>query len=214
MSKPLIQPALPKVSSSEEGLHIRLVGHRWALETCKRWHYTRGMGSCTIRFGFWTDDRYDGVIAFIPDSGHHTTVKQFWQNLAGGKTVELSRIALRPQVERESPTTRYVSMALSKLKEMRAFDLMFTYCDPSLHEGILYRACSFYQYEAPSGTGYTYVRPDGSLMHSRNSSYKTLTGGYKRMRTPLKERYFAPLTKRCRRRIERMIADGDKRILR
>lgn len=200
--------------AAKDNLRIVLINYAGAKETCRRWHYTGSIGApSTIRFGFWAGDRYDGLIAFNPNNTQPPKVTQFWERLSdGGKTVELSRIALRRQNQRESPTTRYVSLALSRLREMRLFDLLFTYSDPTYHEGTLYRACSFYQYETTKGPSVTYVRPDGSFAHSRWSQDRG--ADWKVIRMKRKERYFFPLTKRCRKRIERMIADGDKRILR
>ena len=207
-------------------IEVMRISHAGAKEACKRWHYTKTIApTCTIRFGFGIGERFDGVVAFNPTNAQPPGVTAFWEELAGGgKTCELSRVALRPQRERESPTTRYVSLALSKLRELRLFDLVYSYSDPRLHEGTLYRACSFHQYATGEGVNFELVTTDGKILHGRTSKSSNGVGpqslheayalGWKRVDTPRKERYFFPLTKRCRRRIERMIADGDDRILR
>ena len=207
-------------------IEVLPISRAGALDACRRWHYTKTITQgCTIRFGFGNDERFDGVIAFNPTNGLPPHVTDFWEQLAGGgRTCELSRIALRPQRERESPTTQYVSLALSKLREMRVFDLVYSYSDPRLHNGTLYRACSFYQYKSGKGGNLVWLTPDGKMMHGREikgtskiapkSTAEALERGWRKLKIPNKERFFFPLTKRCRRRIERMIADGDDRILR
>ena len=222
----MLQPVLPLFASTGGELVVQPVSFSDAKKACQEWHYTRDIApACAIRFGLSVDGRFDGVIAFKSSSNNTPNVMQFWEELAGGPTCELSRIALRPQSERQSPTTRYVSLAMSKLKEMRLFDLVYSYSDPRFHEGTLYRACSFHQYESRKGGGeVVWLTPDGKTKHKRaierwnkttpQATKDALENGWRQTKIPNKDRFFFPLTKRCRKRIERMIEAGDKRILR
>ena len=222
----MLQLPLPLLASAGGSLVVQPVRFSDAKKACQEWHYTRDIPpQCTIRFGFSVDGRFDGVIAFKSSRSNAPNVMKFWEGMAGGPTCELSRIALRPQSERQSPTTRYVSLAMSKLKEMRLFDLVYSYSDPRFHEGTLYRACSFHQYETRKGGGeILWLTPDGETKHKRSierankstpqATKEALERGWRQTKIPNKDRFFFPLTRRCRRRIERMIEAGDKRILR
>lgn len=69
-----------------------------------------------------------------------------------------------------------------------------------------------------------WLTPDGKTKHKRaierwnkttpQATKDALENGWRQTKIPNKDRFFFPLTKRCRKRIQRMIEAGDKRILR
>ena len=123
------------------GLAIQPLSYQGAQEACAEYHYS-GKAFGNIRFGIWYDGRFDGAILF-GDSNQMIWIAEWW-NTRLGKSAELTRIALRPQVEREYPTTQALSLAVRAMRKRGGLDSLWTYADGEQgHDGTVYRAASW-----------------------------------------------------------------------
>lgn len=190
------------------GIVMSSIPRHVADDTCREWHY---LGNCMdgdLLYGFWQDSVFHGILAFR-NKNQLPSVRKGWAERIGGKCIELSRVALCPQSERHYQTSFYVGMAISYIKSLHKFAACYSYCDPSRHEGILYRACNFIYLYTTKPT-IMYVNEDGHEVHSRDSKNKNKREryfplGYKPVNAPVKHAYVLPLTRSARKKIKDMV---------
>lgn len=187
---------------ARKGISVSACDWRTANGICEHWHYLAGAPAGeSVYHLFHTGYRLDGVICYQDDSGLPPNNKRYWQGIFGGRAVQLTRVALRPQSERELQTSVYVALSISVLKGLRKYAGCFSYSDPRHHEGVLYKACNF-TFVAVGVTSSTLIK-DGERKHGRHTDKagrdKLRQQGWQDDYLPGKLRWGLGLTKAGRR---------------
>jgi len=208
MQSMLITDDMYDEQSSE--IVIRETNPNVGKRACQDWHYTGCLPpNESLIYGFWRGPIFDGIIAFRELNS--PAVNVHWEKIIGGRSIEISRIALRPQSDRP-PTTQYIAMAMSKLRMLQVYEGVYSYADAIYgHEGTVYKAASFLYagFTERGVAGYKHTNghyiPARREMNATNGSqyvYELLKIGYSTI-PGRKHRFVKGLTRWANKRLEK-----------
>lgn len=168
---------------------------------CMFLHYAKTVPSVQLAFACYEDGKFVGVVCFGGGANNNLSKKY---NLVQGQLMELVRVALINQSDREYQTSKYVALAIKLLHKRKPLvKLLVSYADTNQgHKGSIYQATNWL-YMGKSYAESAIDPETGEIKHTRSlhSKYGSIKG-FKRIKDKPKHIYLYPFDKHMRVELE------------